>query len=406
MSSMLGVRFSGPLEFYAAGFASELLQLGYTSNGARAQLRLVAHLSRWLADRGLGVAVLRSPGLVEEFFAARRDAGYRDMRTPKALVPLLEFFRDRGVVAETAAAGPMTPAEVLLDRYRSYLVGERCLAASTAQDYLWAVRPFVAGLADADGQLQLDRVSAGAVAAFVLEASRNQARGSAKLVVTALRSLLRFLHVEGLVPSSLVTAVPSVASWRLAGLPKGLTADEVARLLSSCDRRTRVGRRDFAILLVLVRLGLRAGEVAHLELDDIDWRAGELVVRGKGDRHERLPLPDDVGQALVGYLQRGRPATAQQRRLFIRVRAPHRGLTTPAVSHVVLAAGQRAGLADPIRAHRLRHTAATGLLAAGASLDEIGQLLRQRSRLTTAIYAKVDRQALRSLARRWPGGGA
>jgi integrase/recombinase XerD len=178
----------------------------------------------------------------------------------------------------------------------------------------------------------LAELTAGEVTAFVVEVCPAQTRGSARMTVTALRSLLAFLHVDGILEGSLVAAVPTAASWRLAGLPQGLAPGEVAKLLAACDRRTRTGRRDFAVLMLLVRLGLRAGEVAALELDDIDWRAGELTVRGKGDRHERLPLPDDVGQALVAYLQRGRPATAQGRRVFVRVRAPHGPMTTGAVS--------------------------------------------------------------------------
>jgi integrase/recombinase XerD len=223
--------------------------------------------------------------------------------------------------------------------------------------------------------------------------------------VTALRSLLGFLGVKGLAAVSLVDAVPSVAGWRLAGLPKGLEPGEVARLLASCDRRTSVGRRDLAILTLLVRLGLRAGEVAGLSLEDVDWRAGQLMVHGKANRIAQLPLPVDVGEAMVAYLRRGRPATAQGRSVFVRVRAPHRALTPAGVSAVVFAAGQRAGLGE-LRAHRLRHTAATGLLRAGASLTEVGQVLGHRQPLTTAIYAKVDDDALRVLARPWPAGVA
>jgi site-specific recombinase XerD len=200
----------------------------------------------------------------------------------------------------------------------------------------------------------------------------------------------------------LAGAVPSSASWRLAGLPRALEPWQVQRLLGSCDRRTAAGRRDFAIMTVLARLGLRAGEVAGLELDDLDWRAGEIVVRGKGRRSERLPLPADVGEAIAAYLRQGRPASAQGRAVFVRVKAPHRALTTGGITQVVVSAGRRAGLGQ-IHAHRLRHSAATAMLRAGSSLEEIGQVLRHRAPLTTAIYAKVDRDALRQIARPWPG---
>lgn len=176
----------------------------------------------------------------------------------------------------------------------------------------------------------------------------------------------------------------------------------MTRLLAGCDRRTRIGRRDYAILLMLVRLGLRSGEVAGLTLEDIDWRAGELVVRGKGNRTERLPLPVDVGEAIEGYLRQGRPSTAQGRVVFVRYRAPHRQLTTAGVGSIVGAVGRRAGLGH-VFAHQLRHTAATAMVRAGASLTEVGQVLRHRRPMTTAIYAKVDRHALRTLARSWPG---
>lgn len=404
MSQVLGVRFSGPLESYAEGFAAELGRLGYKpTGGIKPQLFLIAHLSRWLAAGGLAPSELVSPGVVEEFFAVRRAAGYTNHRTVKALVPLLAYLRGLGVVGP-APEPVLTAGQLLLERYRAYLIVERGLRATTARGYIDAVRRFVAGR-EVDGELDLAGLTAGEVTAYVVEVCPGQSRGSAKMTVTALRSLLRFLHLDGIVDGSLVAAVPTAASWRLAGLPRGLAPGEVAKLLAACDRRTRNGRRAYAILMLLARLGLRAGEVAAVELDDIDWRAGELMVRGKGGRDERLPLPDDVGTALVGYLQRGRPSTAQGRRVFVRVRAPHGPMTTGAVSQVVLAAGQRAGLGT-VRSHRLRHTAASELLAAGAPLVEIGQLLRHRSQLTTAIYAKVDTEALRTLARPWPAGVA
>jgi integrase len=215
---------------------------------------------------------------------------------------------------------------------------------------------------------------------------------------------LRFLHVDGEVEQDLAGAVPSVASWRLASLVKALDARSVARLLTSCDRRTRVGRRDFAIVTLLSRLGLRAGELAALQLQDVDWRGGELLVRGKGGRQERLPLPADVGETLARWLERGRPHRASVF-VFTRVRAPYGGLSAGAVSQIVRRACQRAGL-PIVSAHCLRHTAATEMLRAGGSLTEVGQVLRHRSRDVTSIYAKVDRLALAQVLMPWPGSAA
>ena len=218
----------------------------------------------------------------------------------------------------------------------------------------------------------------------------------------AMRSLLNWLHVEGLIPKALTGSVLAVAGWRLATLPKTLEPQQVRLLLASSDRRRATGRRDYAILLLLSRLGLRSGEVARLSLDDIDWRIGEMILQGKGNRVERLPFPADVGKAILGYLRRGRLCTAEGRSVFVRVKAPHRGLTSDGVTMVVFDAGQRAGLGK-LHAHRLRHTAATAMLRAGTPLAEVGQVLRHRRALTTAIYAKVDRDALRTLASPWPG---
>jgi site-specific recombinase XerD len=295
---------------------------------------------------------------------------------------------------------------VALEHYRHYLTVERGVGSKTARGYVDAVRPFLRDRVSADGLgLDLEDLSAADVTAFVVATCPEQARGMAKLTVTALRSLLGFLHFDGAIARPLTDAVPSVAGWRLTGLPKGLEPGQVRSLLASCDRRTRNGRRDFAILTTLARLALRAGEVAALQLDDIDWRAGEIVVYGKGNRAERLPLPADVGEAIAAYLRRGRPASADGRTVFVRVRAPHRALSSSGVTQVVATAARRAGLGK-IYAHRLRHTAATQMLRAGASLPEIGQVLRHRRALSTAIYAKVDREALRTIARPWPGGVA
>jgi site-specific recombinase XerD len=207
--------------------------------------------------------------------------------------------------------------------------------------------------------------------------------------------------VTGRTATKLDAAVPKIASWRLSGVPRSISHAEVEALLASCDRRTTFGRRDFAALVLMVRLGLRVGEVADLALDDVDWRSGEIIIRGKGNRVERLPLPVDVGEALAGWIRRGRPC-CDSRAVFTRVRAPHRQLSVAGVGAIAKSAALRAGLSG-VNAHRLRHTAATGMLAAGADLTEIGQVLRHTSMLTTAIYAKVDDAALRPLAFPWPG---
>jgi site-specific recombinase XerD len=399
------VRFFGPLEPFAAGFAAELSRQGYTRNSACAQTRLMAHVSRWLENEGLDAHELY-PTEVERFLRVRRAAGYRCHLTKRAMGPILTYLRRLGAVPAPPAASPDGPVSELLERYREYLTVERGLGKPTARVYVDAVRPFLLGRVSPDGLgLDLDRLSAADVRTFVVARCRSQSRSSAKSTVTALRSLLGFLHVEGLSTRALAAAVPSVAGWRLSGLPKGLEPQEVRSLLASCDRRTTTGRRDFAIMVMLARLGLRSCEVSALSLDDIDWRAGTLVVRGKASRVESLPLPADVGHALAAYLRRGRPANAEGRTVFVRVTAPHGALRPSAVTHVVAAAARRAGLRR-IYAHRLRHTAATQMLRAGARLPEIGQVLRHRCALTTAIYAKVDRDALRTIARPWPGGVA
>jgi site-specific recombinase XerD len=391
---------TGPLESFAQGFAAELSRQGYRPNAVADQLRLLAHLSRWLCCKGLDTADLAT-SVLNEFLSARRSQGYALWLSPKALAPLTGYLHGIGVTVREPKSA-LNPTEALLARYREYLLGTRGLTMTSARGYVDMVRAFVASRL-VDDELDWASLQAADVNGFVLTACRGRSIGSAKLVTTALRSLLGYAYVEGLISAPLRDVVPAVAGWRLAGLPRSLEPGEVLRLLAACDRRTAVGRRDFAMLMLLARLGMRAGEVRRLALEDIDWRAGELLVRGKGNRFERLPLPDDVGQALSAYLRRGRPVTAQGRTVFVRVRAPHHPLSSAGVSQAVAAAAARAGL-GPVSAHRLRHTVATEMVRAGVPLPEVGQVLRHRRLMTTAIYAKVDRERLRLLARPWPGG--
>ncbi len=396
------VRVPGPLEPFRAGFASELERRGYTAGSVCQHMQLMAHLSRWLAGEGLDSRAL-SQAVTGRFLAARRAAGYRKHLSVRAIEPLLVYLRGVGEAPAPVVSVPEDPVGELLWRYRSYLTVERGLAPETVQSYTRAVRPFLEDRLSSQG-LGLECLDAGDVTSFVVARCPRLGRGHAKVTLTGLRSLLGFLHVEGIIGRPLVGTVPSVASWSLSGLPKRLESWQVQALLGSCDRGTAGGRRDVAILTVLSRLGLRASELAALQLEDIDWRAGEMLVRGKGSRLERLPLPADVGAAIVVYLRDGRPETAAGGAVFLRSKAPHEALTRTGVSAVVAGAARRAGLGQ-IFAHRLRHTAASEMLRAGASLGEVGQVLRHRRARTTAIYAKVDREALRSIACPWPEGG-
>ncbi len=304
----------GPLEPHVVGFAEDLLLQGYSRTSAEQHVCFIAQLDRWLAGEGVGLDGLSEP-VIERYLAERRAAGYVEYRSWKALRPILDYLAPLGVLPSPDDVAP-SPVAVVLARYSAYLVGERALTAGTARGYVDCVRPFVATRLRGN-VVDLAGLSTVEVTGFVLAACPGRAVGSAKLIVCALRSFLHWLHLSGQAPGSLADAVPSVAGWRLSNLPKGLEPGQLRRLLASCDRRTPTGRRDYALLLLLSRLGLRAGEVARLSLDDIDWCCGQIVVVGKGNRAERLPLPADVGAAIAAYL---RPRTTGHRRGTQRVR--------------------------------------------------------------------------------------
>lgn len=400
MSDPLEIRVSGPLGGYASAFAQELRGRGYTRLTVAGHLRLMAHLSRWLSGEGLDAAAL-TPERIEAFCAVRRAAGYRRLRTARAVTPLWEFLRRQGACATPPTPAPADAPQRLLERYRAYLVDERGLKPKVVSAWLQAALLFLTEhpLLASDGR---STVGAGQIAAFCARELPRRGPATARNLACALRSFLRFAHLNGLVDVPLVQAVPAVANRQHSGLPDPVTPTQLERLVAGCDRRTRAGRRDVAVLLLLARLGLRAGEVAALGLDDIDWHAGELLVRGKGGRDERMPLPADVGAAVAGYLQHGRPRAVGTRAVFVRAIAPTVALTPTGITWIVYAACDRAGL-PRAGAHRLRHCAATGMLRAGASLVEVGQALRHTQVGTTSIYAKVDHVRLRPLAPPWPG---
>jgi site-specific recombinase XerD len=376
--------------------AERLETLGYTRRMVLVHLQFAGGFSRFLLGRGATARDL-GPDLMEEFVGGLRAKNSSWRPTSKRLSWLVDYLRDVGVIAAPVITPPCTGEQVMLERYCQYLTVERGLEPDTVANYARVVTLFLT----AQAELPLGDLSAGDITRFMISHRRQVSVRQAERLATGLRSFLGFALVEGLISAPLAAAVPSVARWSGATLPRDLTARQVAALLASCDRRTAMGRRDYAILVLLARLGLRAAEVSALRLDDIDWRAGEIVVRGKGRAEERMPLPADVGAAIAAYLRRGRPRRPE-REVFLRACAPLRGLTRDGVGEVVRAASERASLGS-FGSHRLRYTAGTQMLRAGASLPEVAEVLRHRSVATTAIYAKVDHRALRGLAMPWPG---
>lgn len=395
------VRFVGPLSPSAAGLVEELSRLGYTATSAANVMQLAAHLSRWLSSEGIELGEV-SGAVIERFLAVRR-ATYTGHYSLQALRPVLGYLRREGLVPVEPAPVPVSAVEVLLARYRRYLVDDRGLSGPVADAYSHWVTPFVCDVLGAEPSAGAGGLTAVDVAGFLTTRLPSMTRKTAQMTACALRSFLRFLHEETIVDATLADAVPAVAHRRLSGLPQPLEQGQVLALLEACDRSTATGRRDYAVITVLHRLGLRCAEVCGLRLDDVDWRAGVLTIRGKGGRTDRLPLPVDVGDAIVDYLRHGRPEAAAQA-VFVKAVAPHTALESSGLSCIVARAAKRAGLGT-IHAHRLRHTAASRTLNAGASLEEVSHLLRHASPATTAIYAKTDLTRLATLARPWPVGG-
>lgn len=392
-------RKPGTLGPQVEGYRAWLVAQGYTPSTVRNMLKELGQVGRWLTVEELGAAQLDEERITE-FIAARHAAGYRRAPGPRAMAPLLSFLREAGVVA--AVQSLATPLELLLAQYRTWLVDERGLAASTVLRYENTARRFLSEQGMVEGVFTPTGLTGRDVNVFLLRECARVSAGSAKGRVAELRSLLRFLYLQGVTALRLGTAVPPVGGWRLATLPPPpMSATDVQLLLDTCDRGTPVGVRDFAMMMLVARLGLRSIEVARLELRDVDWRAGELVVRGKARRLDRLPLPAEVGEALVAYLSGGRnPADAVH--LFLTCRAPRGPIRADLVGDVVERACIRAGLPQ-VGPHRLRHALAGELLRKGAGLVAISQVLRHRDLATTALYAKVDLDALRQVAQPWPG---
>jgi site-specific recombinase XerD len=390
----------GPLGPYIDAFVQQLSKRGYARWTVREKIRMVASLSRWLQREKRRVEDL-DEHIVTDFLRYGRCKGLSQHGAPPALRDFLGHLRDGDVIPHARVEhGPLHNIEGCFTRY---LIEERGLSKSTIANYLSAARAFLSERFG--GPLSLHELAPKDITGFILHQANRMNPRRAQLVTAALRSFLRFLYQQGKISIDLAASVPSVANWRLSDLPKSLEPDDVERLLKACNRATCTGRRDYAVLLLLAHLGLRAGEVVHMELDDMDWENGELMVRGKSLRQDRLPIPKDVGEALAAYICEGRPHCSS-RRVFLRLKAPLQGFASSvAVCNIVQRALGRADLHPQRRgSHLLRHSLAIKMLRGGASLTEIGEILRHELPSTTEIYTKVDIAALRALALPWQGG--
>jgi integrase/recombinase XerD len=393
----------GSLAIYIEPLARSLLEQGYAKGSIYRHILLAASFSQWLKQQGIALRNLSS-------VHPPRYLQYRGRRVliqlgdAAALRHLLEFLRSEGVIpAEKIQAPPLIPAERCVQAYAQYLREARALATATIVNYVPFIRGFLTDCFG-DGTVKLSRLSAGDVVRFVQRKAPHLHLKRAKLLTTSLRSFLRYARYCGEVTLDLAAAVPVVANWSMSSIPRAIGAAPVRQLLASIDRSTAIGRRDYAIVILLARLGLRSGEIAGLELDDIDWKSGQVSVRAKCGQRTALPLPQDVGKAIADYLRHGRQRSTS-RRVFLRSKAPICGfLGQCAIGSIIRHRLMRAGIQAPTTgAHQFRHGLATQMLRHGASLTEIGEVLRHRNPQTTTIYAKVDIKALRRLALPWPG---
>jgi site-specific recombinase XerD len=393
----------GPLSPHIGGFVSSLIEQQYSAWFVRLRAHRAVDFDRWLAQRRVALDDVDDRH-VARYHRDRSRGRYRPWHNElRALRELLEFLRARGAIARSSTGAEALPAGRLALRFEQYLRQERGLAAATITRYRAFAQQFLSErFGEAD--VALGELRAADVVEFVQRQATRRQPHALKQVVTALRSFLRYAQYLGEARGELVAAVPAVAAWATTPpIPRAISTEHVRRVLAHCDGYTATGRRDHAVLLLLARLGLRAGEIANLTLDDVDWEAGQLRVRGKAGRDGVLPLPADVGEAIVAYLHHGRPGGAD-RHLFLRARAPVRGFKAEAVGAIVRLALARAGIDAPRKgAHQFRHALAVRMLQRGASLAEIGEVLRHRSPEATAIYARIDLGALRALALPWPG---
>lgn len=392
-----------PLGKYMDEYAQWLHQRGYSRDNARCKLRTAARWSPWLKRYGIAASQLTQEHLAKYLkMKVRKSPPFRK-EDEANLKQFLDFLQRKGVT-QVPKQQETTAVEEFAAKFASYLASERALSVSTIEQYTRHATQFLSEYFDSR-LVDFSTIGNTDVSKYVQRTARKNSRKNAKLMCTALRALFRYARHQGLLTIHLDAAVPTVANWRLASIPYSLPAESVEKILSSCNRETHIGKRDYAIILMLARLGLRAGEIITLNLEDINWHSGIITVHGKGSHRSQMPLPPDVGEALAAYLQFGRPKSTS-RRIFLRLQAPIRGFKrSGSVTFIVNRAIKRSGISGAKSgAHQFRHSIATSLLCGGASLSEIAELLRHRTIDCTTIYAKVDLPSLRTLALPWPGG--
>ncbi len=391
----------GPVASYVIPFAKWLVDRGYGLVSTRNQVLMAAGFSSWLRQKGIELSDISGDHSGRYLLDRAQRPKLGDNA---ALQHLLAFLRSQNVIAKEIEADHSPSAvEQHVLAYEQYLRDARALARQTIINYRPVVRDFL-NFRFSDGGVSLAQLRAVDVTGFVQKRVSRLNMRRAKIMTTALRSFLSYVRYRGDITSDLAAAVPIVANWSLSSIPRAIGRDDVARLLASIDRDTPIGCRDYAMILALARLGLRSSEVVTLELDDIDWAVGEIRVVGKNGHRNDLPMPADVGEAISDYLRKSRPTNAS-RRVFLRDKAPIRGFTSPSgLGSVIRRSLKRAGIDAPtMGTHQFRHGLASEMLRGGASLGEIGEVLGHRHVQTTAIYAKVDLNALRTLALPWPG---
>lgn len=391
------------LKYYLPTFSSRLFSQGYSPATIYSKNQIVRNFIRWIDSQHLKICELNELS-IDSFFEDHPRAGHVRRGDLSTLHSLLEWLRNLGLTRELPTETDDSPLHIIGNDFSDYLEEVRGLSQSTLQNYLPVIHRFLTESFSSD-IIVVNELGPQNITRFVLRHANIMNCRSAQLMTTALRSFFRFLRFRGDISTDLAAVVPTVANWQLSEIPKSLDTEEVEQLLQSCDPTTATGKRNLAILLLLARLGLRAGEIVAMTLDEINWENGVITIPGKGSRRDQLPIPHDVGEALSIYLCHGRPP-CETRRVFIRARAPRQGFSSSsAIDDIVRRSLVRAGL-NPIRkgAHLLRHSLATKMLKRGACLAEIGEVLRHSSTKTTEIYAKVDLAALSALAQPWPGG--